>query len=745
MRSLSESTERWQKTLKHSLSFADLQQAVQASGEESPCVSGCRSICWKAFLLNQTANTANWAHALRELRSSYSSLRDHFLKYIKHPEYLNAGTLDPLADDADSPWNTLRHDQALRAEILQDVERLPDIPFYHEARIQTMILDILFIYCKLNPDVGGYRQGMHELLAPIVYVVERDAIDPGAAATQGSAELMMVEMLDASFIEHDSYSLFAKVMDHAKGFYEVNDGSDKTAPVTTAYGSQAAKSSIVEKSMHIHEVCLQAVDPELAIHLTSIEILPQIFLIRWVRLLFSREFPFDEMLVLWDTMFSVDPTFRLIDMICTAMLVRIRWDLLEADYSGALQLLLRYPSPEGPNGPHTFVDDAIYLRKNMNHEGGSTLIGKYTGRRPSTGTAAGRTTSQRTPSPKTQPKQLITRPVMSPTRFISQQGSVEALLQGAAKGVFERSEKLGINQAVRDAMLEIKRNVSEAKSTMLANRDIFTESGQGSAVQAVALLDQRNQQLADVVGDVLSTLKDLIGSDLEDKEKCSESLNTATARLEVVKGFLEDSTMTVPADLTTLILQNGAKQDATLAIRAANGQPNSIVEPVGSSLNGTSQAEVSNKNDEKATDAPGTAEQQSTTPQPESATLTVPGSENNDPLDVGAISTAEATRRPQAPNPTRSTIAQSSFAWMLEPDESSSTTKAGPVTSISSFKKSPTAPSSSSSGHRKRPSANANRERTAFLFGDITTDDSDRGDGLPEDLFGLKPLKKSQA
>lgn len=55
----------------------------------------------QAFLLNQTANTANWAHALRELRSSYSSFSDHFLKYIKHPEYLNAGSLDPLADDID--------------------------------------------------------------------------------------------------------------------------------------------------------------------------------------------------------------------------------------------------------------------------------------------------------------------------------------------------------------------------------------------------------------------------------------------------------------------------------------------------------------------------------------------------------------------------------------------------------------------------------------------------------------------
>lgn len=47
---------------------------------------------------------------------------------------------------------------------------------------------------------------------------------------------------------------------------------------------------------------------------------------RWVRLLFSREFPFDKVLVMWDTMFSIDPKFELMDLICTAMLVRIRWD-----------------------------------------------------------------------------------------------------------------------------------------------------------------------------------------------------------------------------------------------------------------------------------------------------------------------------------------------------------------------------------------------------------------------------------
>jgi hypothetical protein len=38
--------------------------------------------------------------------------------------------------------------------------------------------DVLFVYCKLNEDIS-YRQGMHELLAPIFLVLNTDYIDAG--------------------------------------------------------------------------------------------------------------------------------------------------------------------------------------------------------------------------------------------------------------------------------------------------------------------------------------------------------------------------------------------------------------------------------------------------------------------------------------------------------------------------------------------------------------------------------------
>lgn len=38
---------RWQKTTKQATSLADLKLAVRLPGDESPSISGLRSVCWK--------------------------------------------------------------------------------------------------------------------------------------------------------------------------------------------------------------------------------------------------------------------------------------------------------------------------------------------------------------------------------------------------------------------------------------------------------------------------------------------------------------------------------------------------------------------------------------------------------------------------------------------------------------------------------------------------------------------------
>lgn len=158
------------------------------------------------------------------------------------------------------------------------MQRLPDEANYHDERIQTMILDILFVYCKTYPDRGGYRQGMHELLAPIVHVLEADAINRVTFADAVTLDETLLDLVDSRYVEHDAYLLFTKLMDGAQSFYTVSDANGQPSYGSMVTSSRGQSSSIVERSKFIHEVCLQKVDPELASHLISIEILPQIFL-----------------------------------------------------------------------------------------------------------------------------------------------------------------------------------------------------------------------------------------------------------------------------------------------------------------------------------------------------------------------------------------------------------------------------------------------------------------------------------
>lgn len=51
-----------------------------------------------------------------------------------------------------------------------------------------------------------------------------------------------------------------------------------------------------------------------------------IFLRKWIRLLFGREFPFDNVLQMWDVMFAEDPTLEVVDLVCLVMIIRLHWD-----------------------------------------------------------------------------------------------------------------------------------------------------------------------------------------------------------------------------------------------------------------------------------------------------------------------------------------------------------------------------------------------------------------------------------
>lgn len=601
---------------------------------------------------------------------------------------------------------------------------MPENVYFRQPATQKMLLDILFIYCKLNPDVG-YRQGMHELLAPVLWVVERDSLEPSLPPLDSTSPLEA--LLSSQYIEHDTFTLFALIMQTAKSCYEpvtqTRPTGSKRAQSSRKGGQQ--ESPILQRCRHIFDDLLLKVDPELAEHLRRIEIMPQIFLMRWLRLLFGREFPFDELLRVWDMLFAEDPSLGLVDYVCIAMLIRIRWQLLSADSNEALTLLLRYPSPDAPYLPPTFVEDAVLLKTRLSVETGHQLISQYSGRAPRrVSTTVGRPStpiSSREDSMSRSPR--FTSPFGSPAS-----STLESVFQDVARGMLTRG-----GQAVRDAMGEVRKNVQtfqSGRSSPLAK----SLPGVGSAVghrtkrsdasstiaanvlRRINALEERNKQLAKMLEAAVSDLWEYQKSSEGEKGNSGnsmESLSVAIAKVQFVQVYLSDSSLLLPPDDN-----QGLRQQRTESEDSSRSDPGSR-QPA--SADSESQNPEEQRNAESTPES-GNDGKKSEDNVPKALVISV----STPPPAVSALSQAiSAAPKTSLSASHRPTLAQSSFSYMLgqaHGDPSSSFLNASPLTP-----------------NEKRHRGGADK---AFLFGDEEGVESDQSASRSKPRGKLKSKTK---
>lgn len=251
---------------------------------------------------------------------------------------------NPLSLSDNNPWHTYFASLSMLDQIKLDVERaFPEDEELRSSVAQAQLTRILFVWSLIDENKNvGYRQGMHELAA-ICWLVRKE--ERMMTGTEGQLEV-------------DTFHLFSLIMHRARPWYEWRNHTH--LPISSR--CQAISS------------LLNVTDSHLANHLASIGVEIQLFAIRWIRLLFTREMPLIMALKLWDSLFQKDPTLELIDAICVAMLIRIRTQLLNSDYSAALQALLNYPTYALQVSPSTLVVQAKLIRDSTTRETLMTLI-----------------------------------------------------------------------------------------------------------------------------------------------------------------------------------------------------------------------------------------------------------------------------------------------------------------------------------------------------------------------------------
>eukprot|EP00102_Acyrthosiphon_pisum_P023279 XP_016660489.1 PREDICTED: TBC1 domain family member 5 isoform X1 [Acyrthosiphon pisum] len=304
-----------------------------------------RSVCWRLLLEILPPDSSEWLMAIEKYRSLYETIK---LTHYNDPHTQDSGPDDPLSQDEDSIWKQYFKDIELKKIIEQDVIRTsPEVEYFGTKKIRNIMIDILFCYSREHPDLS-YRQGMHEILAPLLFVLHCDHQALLHVLEQSSSDVsdLIQKILDPAFLEADAYSLFNIIMEIMKDYYNINDfivsAQKPTEHVKTT--SSTCESEVVRKLSKIRDTMLTKHDPELYGHLLDLDISFTTFGLRWLRLLFGGEFLLIDLLVLWDAIFATSPQdFALVNHIFVAMLVLIRIQLLKSDNTDCLHYLMRYP------------------------------------------------------------------------------------------------------------------------------------------------------------------------------------------------------------------------------------------------------------------------------------------------------------------------------------------------------------------------------------------------------------------
>ena len=335
-----------------------------------------RGMAWKIFMevLPETETLDQWVETLDKLRKEYKSKSKIVLKSQK----FKGDPLSGMAMDTsgDKTWNTYYAYNDTKKLINLDLDRtFQELEIFHQSKVKSNLADILFIWSKENADVG-YQQGMNDILAVSLlalypcYFKNSKKLSKDEIIQLSSDQLSAIKNAqdlydffhDEDELYCDLYYCFAKLMKRGlKELFESIKGNDKNIVSYRKYQlftNQWEEEPTDDLQNPLNIRCtliikekLKSIDPDLYQHFKKIGLSCTIFLQRWLKCMFDREFQLKDIFTLWDAIFATPDSQNgyglvFLDYIALSMILRIRKQLLESDQNECFMTLFKYPNIE---------------------------------------------------------------------------------------------------------------------------------------------------------------------------------------------------------------------------------------------------------------------------------------------------------------------------------------------------------------------------------------------------------------
>jgi hypothetical protein len=341
--------------------LSTLRHLTMSGGIPDTDDPNCRATIWK-LLLGYLPPTKS--HRQQELHTRHSQYSQFCKELIVNPHDDNNDYQDevedhPLSINEGSKWKEHFQDVEIKEQIDRDVMRThPNMHFFsgddpaavlHREEIKRG----LYLYAKLNPGIT-YVQGMNELFAPLYYLftIERadndinSINDSGSGSGSENNNNQQSSSSSPSSAEVAAFFCFVELMGEFRDhFCKQLDNS--------LVGIRATLSRL--------STLLKRHDQDLWQRLEIVNaVQPQYYAFRWITLALTQEFSFSDALRLWDALIAQPAGERndYLLLLCLAMLLKVREDLMQLDFAESLKLLQHYP----PIDVSVLVDSAESLK-----------------------------------------------------------------------------------------------------------------------------------------------------------------------------------------------------------------------------------------------------------------------------------------------------------------------------------------------------------------------------------------------
>lgn len=302
-------TEKFAKLLDEKI--VDIEQLRELSWSGIP--PEFRPVCWRLLLGYVPPNRDLREQVLIRKRKEYKNFV---------PDYYDSIAAISNISDVSGISQASDEENAFRQVVVDVPRTAPDVPFFHQSRIQKSLERILLIWGIRHP-ASGYVQGINDLATPFLAIFTSERHCSSSIDNVNVNVLSDDEILD---IEADSYWCLCKLLDGIQDHYTY------------------AQPGIQRTLFHVEEL-VSRVEGSIAKHFSLEGVHYMQFAFRWVNCLLLRELPFNLGIRIWDTYLSEGPALKdFLIYVLSSFLLSWAPELREKDFQGIIMFLQHCPT-----------------------------------------------------------------------------------------------------------------------------------------------------------------------------------------------------------------------------------------------------------------------------------------------------------------------------------------------------------------------------------------------------------------